>query len=118
MTSAPNTTIDLELADGSTVPLTLTYIALYKLQVANKQAYKDYADAYAELQKGNIDELLMAQIIYTGYGCAALMRGEYDKAMTFEQFLEALPADHEAVGNAAAALLFPKRAGATATPSR
>lgn len=115
---AINTTVELELNDGSSVPLTLTYSSLYKLSAADKAAYKAYNEAYTALQKGTVDEIALVRLLYTGYLCANITEGTSEGALGFDDFIDKLPADHETVGNMAMALMFPKRVGATATPSK
>lgn len=111
-----NTTVDLEMQDGSTVKLTLAYRWLLKLSAFNRRAYDEYNSVFSK-PAGKREELDNVRICYAAYLCAALQDGKQDDAMSWDEFLDSVTLDREAMGDALARLLAPKRAGATATRS-
>lgn len=115
MSKKKNTLYDFELETGEIVKLTLTYIGLYKLKAKNKATY----DAYnAIMVKGPKEELDNMQILYTAYLCGLIdQNGNTDVAMGFEEFLSEVTPDREYINNTIKALIAPKKAQASATPS-
>lgn len=95
-----NTNIDFELADGTIVPMTLTFYAIYQLKNKNKPLY----DRYNKIStKGAQDELDMVTVLYAAYCCAN------SEPMNEEDFIMALGCDRKAVGEAIQKLTQPKK---------
>lgn len=102
-----NTTYDFELADGSTVKLTLAFYHLYQLKAKNKALYEKYNKIMSAQSQNHYDDLENIAILYTAYCCANLNN---DDLMTEEEFMMACGSDRAAVGNALKALINPKKA--------
>lgn len=102
-----NTNYDYTLADGSTVPMTLTFYALYQLKGKNELLYKRYNKVLSEQAQKNYiyDELDNMTVLYTAYCCANINN---ENLMTEEEFLEACGSNRQKVGEAIKALLAPK----------
>lgn len=102
-----NSNYNFELADGTTVPLTLNFYHLYQLRNKNKPLYDRYNRTLnAQSAKDYVyDELDNMTILYAAYCCA-----NFDKedALTEEEFLMLCGSDRQAVGNAIKGLLAPK----------
>lgn len=111
-----NTVIELEMADGSTVKLTLAYRFLLKLSSTHKQAYKDYNAAWNHRNK-EFDEFDTVRMIYAAYLCACIQEETIDEAMSFDDFIDVLTPDREELNRALMELVAPKRAGAIAKRS-
>lgn len=109
-----NTTYDFELADESTVKLTLTFYALYQLKRKNKPLYERYNKIMVNQSKGNYDELENIEILYTAYLCANM---SCDNLLTEEEFIMLCGTDRQAIGRALEHLLKPKNSKASANRS-
>lgn len=95
-----NTTIEFELVDGTVVPMTLTFYAIYQLKSKNKALYDRYNKI---MTKGAQDELDMITVLYTAYCCANA------EPMDEEDFIYALGCDRKAVVDAMKKLTQPKK---------
>ena len=104
-----NTTYDFEMADGTTVKLTLAFYALYQLKSKNKSLYERYNKAMLSIadKKSGYDELEVITILYAAYVCANL---NADKIMNEEEFIILCGADRVAVNTALEHLITPKKA--------
>ncbi len=100
-----NTTIDFPLSDGSTVQLTLTFYALYKLKSKNPDLYKRYNAAMQKIGKDNYDELSMITILYTAYRCND---SNEENPMDEETFISLCGSDRVATSRAIEKLMKPK----------
>lgn len=107
-----NTTTYLEMQDGTTVKLTLTYRYLLKLSAFNRRAYDDY-NAVWNKKEGRREEIDNVRVIYAAYLCAALQDGTEDQAMSWDEFVDNMTPDREALSEALVGLLAPKRKGDT-----
>lgn len=107
---AKNTMTELEMADGSTVKLTLAYRWLMKLSAFNRRAYDDY-NAIWNKKKSEREEIDNVRAIYAAYLCAQLQEETQDQAMSWDEFLDNITIDREALGYALMELLAPKRKG-------
>lgn len=101
-----NTTINFEFCDGTTVPLTLTFYALYQLKSSKRNLYNRYNEVMARMSKGGYDELDMITIVYTAYLCA---NTNERNLLTEEEFIKKCGADRVALGNAVKDLTQPKK---------
>lgn len=112
---AKNTYVDFELETGEEVKLTLTYLALFKIQ----KAFPDYYEQYNEVMtKGVKHELDMALVIYVAYLGGLAMRGEeFDDAYSYEEFLACMKPDREYTSLIIAKLIAPKKAKDLEEPS-
>ena len=111
-----NTVVMLEMADGSSVKLTLSYRHLLQLSTVNRKVYDEY-NAVWNKKEGKREEIDNVRIIYAAYLCAAIQDGEQDEAMSWDEFLDNVTLDREAIGNALRDLLVPKRKGDIGTLS-
>ncbi|MBQ3088995.1 MAG: hypothetical protein IJD21_00330 [Oscillospiraceae bacterium] len=104
--------IPLRLRDGQKVGLTLNFLLLYKLRAQKPEQYKRFFTAYNDLCKKNADPVFFnLDIIYTGYLCDVLGRGEMlELALDFEAFLNLVPVDMDVINDLSLTLLFPKKA--------
>lgn len=104
-----NTVYDFEMADGTTVKLTLAFYALYQLKGKNKSLYERYNKAMVSVsdKKSAYDELEAITILYTAYVCANLTAEEI---MSEEEFMILCGADRVAVNTALEYLIAPKKA--------
>lgn len=102
-----NTHYDYTMADGTTVPMTLTFYALYQLKNKNKDLYERYNKVLASQANKNYiyDELDNMTILYTAYCCA---NQNSENLMNEEEFLMQCGSNRQAVGEAIRALLTPK----------
>lgn len=111
-----NTVVEMEMADGSVVRLTLAYRFLLKLSSVNRKAYDDYNAVYNK-KEGRREEIDNIRILYAAYLCAAIQDGAEESAMTWDAFIDAVSTDRETTNRALMELVAPKRARGTATPS-
>lgn len=95
-----NTAIEFELVDGTLVPMTLTFYAVYQLKNKNKPLYDRYNKV---MTKGAQDEFDMITVLYTAYCCANT------EPMSEEEFMMALGCDRKAVVTAVQQLTQPKK---------
>ena len=102
-----NTHYNYPLADGTTVPMTLTFYALYQLKAKNESLYKRYNRVLSEQASKNYvyDELDNMTVLYTAYCCANI---NSENMMSEEDFLASCGSNRKAVGEAIKALLAPK----------
>lgn len=112
---AKNTYVKMEMEDGQTLDLTLTYIALLNLKRSHAEQYAEYNRI---MTKGPQDEFDTLSIIYTAYLCGLIMQGEgTDDAMGYEEFISIVTPDREYIGNICKGLINPKKATASASLS-
>lgn len=103
-----NTTYDFELADGSTVELTLAFYKLYQLRSKNKALYDRYNKIMGKNAKGgDVDELDTIGVLYAAYVCANM---EKENLMDEETFMMLCGSDRIAVNKAVEHLITPKKA--------
>lgn len=114
--TAPNTVVEMEMADGSVVRLTLAYRFLLKLSSVNRRAYDEYNAIYNK-KEGKREEIDNIRILYAAYLCAAIQDGTEESAMSWDAFMDAVSLDREVTNLAMMKLVAPKRARGTATPS-
>ena len=102
-----NTIYQYNMADGSTVGMTLNFYFLYQLRSKNKSLYERYNRILVEQTKKDYvyDEIDNMEILYTAYCCANL---EDENLLTEEDFLMLCGSDRNEVGKAIQALLAPK----------
>lgn len=98
-----NTTVEFEFEDGDKTELTLTFYKVYQLKNKNKALYTKYNKIMANNEP---DDIEMVILLYVAYVCAHL---DQEDLMTEEDFMIKCGSDREAVGNAVAALLTPKK---------
>ena len=113
---ANNTVIMLEMADGTSVKLTLAYRYLLQLSTVNRKVYDEY-NAVWNKKEGKREEIDNVRIIYAAYLCAAIQDGEQESAMSWDEFLDNVTLDREAISAALFGLLAPKRKGDIGTLS-
>lgn len=108
-----NTIVEMEMADGSTVKLTLAYRYLIQLSGINPKVYKEYNAVFSKTasQREEIDNVTM---LYAAYLCAQIQEGTVEDAMSWDDFIDTLSLDREITGRAVIALIAPKRLGDTA----
>lgn len=111
-----NTVVEMEMADGSVVRLTLAYRFLLKLSSVNRRAYDDYNAVYNK-KEGKREEIDNIRILYAAYLCAAIQDGTEESAMSWDSFIDSVSLDREVTNNAMLALISPKRLGDTAMRS-
>lgn len=111
-----NTVVEMEMADGSVVRLTLAYRFLLKLSSVNRRAYDEYNAVYNK-KEGKREEIDNIRILYAAYLCAAIQDGTEDSAMSWDSFIDSVSLDREVTNNAMLALISPKRLGDTAMRS-
>lgn len=99
-----NTVADFELADGTTVKLTLTFYSLYQLKAKAKGIYERYNKI---MTKGPQEELENVTILYTAYLCANVK--DIESCMSEIEFMQLMPVDREYVGNILSELIRPKK---------
>lgn len=104
---AINTHYNFTLADGTTVPMTLTFYALYQLKGKNESLYRRYNKVLSEQASKNYvyDELDNMTVLYTAYCCANINNADM---MSEEEFLMVCGSNRKEVGEALMALLAPK----------
>lgn len=107
---AKNTVTELEMADGTIVKLTLSYRYLMELSTFNRRAYNEYNAIWNKKEKDR-EEIDNVRAVYAAYLCAAIQEGTQDQAMSWDEFLDNVTLDREALGYALMELLAPKRKG-------
>lgn len=107
-----NTYVELEMADGSIIKMTLAYRWLLALSSFDKAAYKAYNTVLVTEPK-NREEIDNVRIAYAAYLCALLQEGEEATAMTFNDFIDAITPDRPALQQALKSLMNPKATGST-----
>lgn len=111
-----NTTVDLEMIDGTVVKCTLTYGYLIGVKAKVPDAYKAYNDIISS-STGIKDEFDSLRILYTGYLCGLVAdKKPLDEAMSFEDFYNSILPDRFMINDALAKIFFPKKAMASADP--
>lgn len=116
MGKAKNTHIEFELADGSTVKLTLTYWLLAKLKGCRKDAYARYNEVMVKGAKEELDNIV---VLYAAYLCGVIEEdGDAKGAMSEEDFMRAVPYDPQAMNDAIMGLIGPKGRRASGTSSK
>lgn len=100
----PSTVYDFELADGTTVKMTLRYYSLYLLKSKDKQAYEKYNKI---MSKGPQEEIENVTVLYTAYLCANLENIE--ECMSEMEFLMNMPDNREYVNKILSSLIYPKK---------
>ena len=102
-----NTYYDFELADGTTVKLTLNFYFLYQLRSKNRSLYDRYNKILNNQSKKDYtyDEIDNMEILYTAYCCANM---DSENMLSEEDFYMLCGSDRKAVGTAIKALLAPK----------
>lgn len=101
-----NTTYDYELADGTTVKMTLAFYKLLQLKNKNKSLYERYNKAMVKQAKGEYDELDNITLLYAAYVCENL---EQSDLLSEEDFFMLCGSDREQVGKALQQLTNPKK---------
>lgn len=99
-----NTVYDFELADGTTVKLTLTFYCLYLLRSKKKDIYERYNKI---MTNGPKEELDNVTILYTAYLCANV--ANIDECMSEMDFLMLMPTNRDYIGTVMAELITPKK---------
>ena len=102
---------EIEMADGTVVPLVITWGLIMRISALDKKLYKRFSKlattGFAE------DVLAAATIVYCGYLCAYLNEnGSADGCLTEDEFTANIPNDISEVTTAAAELIAPKAAKA------
>ena len=93
---AKNTMTELEMRDGSTVKLTLSYRYLMELSTFNRKAYNDYNAIWNKKQQER-EEIDNVRAAYAAYLCGQLQEGTQDQAMSWDEFLDGITLDREAL---------------------
>lgn len=107
MSDVPSTVYQMEMLDGSTVPLSLTYDALYKLKTENPAQLDEYNRI---MKDGTKTELDTTQVIYTAYLCGLIKtEGSAAGAMGYVDFLAMLSPDREYLASFMLKLVAPKK---------
>jgi len=114
--NAKNTIVELEMQDGSTVKLTLAYRFLLQLSTFNRKVYDEY-NAVWNKKEGKREEIDNVRVLYAAYLCACIQDGTQEAAMSWDEWLDNVTLDREAVGYAMRDLLAPKRKGDIETRS-
>lgn len=111
-----NASTEIEMADGTTVKLTVTWGLLARLRAEDKKLYKRFSGLVMGGMKDDIAAAL--DIIYCGYVCAYLdERDSLDGALTQDEFTACAPPDIFDCLKTANELINPKAAQASATHS-
>ena len=111
-----NSTTQIEMSDGTALPLTITWGLLLKISAISKPLYKKFS----RLVTGGVgdDVLGMLSIVYCGYLCAYLdENGTTAGCLTEEEFAAVAPNDINAITTAATELIAPKAARDSKTRS-
>lgn len=89
---AINTIVEIELADGRIVSLSMNYARLMKLSNKNKRLY----DRYNKIthQAEGLNDLDIAEVLYIAYVCGNIDEDEHE-LIEFDEFLENLPPNRE-----------------------
>lgn len=96
-----NTYFNFTLNDDSIVSLTLNFAQLYKLRAQDKNLYDRYNQV---IVKGAKDEFDNITILYTAFKCADL-----NNKMTYEEFIELVPINRNAINETIQNLLGMKK---------
>ncbi len=98
---------EIEMADGTVVPLVITWGLLLRVSTLNKELYKRFSKLST---RGFINDILSAvTIVYTGYLCAYLdENGSAEGCLTEDEFTANVPNDISVVSMAALELTAPK----------
>ena len=107
-----NTFTPFTMEDGE-IQLTLNMRAVLELQRKNREWYDAYSAIVLQGAKDGI--LDVARGLYAAYLCACYTRDEDDRYGSFEEFLQYLPTDLEAMNRAYEGLFAPKKAEPGAT---
>ena len=101
----------IEMANGTTVPLLITWGLLLRMSALDKDLYKRFSKL---VTTGIAKDVLSAvTIVYCGYLCAYVSEnGGTDGSLTEGEFAANLPNDINVVTNAAMELIAPKAAKA------
>ena len=97
-----NTFRKIVFSNGESAELTLQFYALYQISQKFPELYENYSKSV-----GQSDEVSLLWIIYTGYVCAAVLRGK--EFLAFDNFLNLLPENHALLMPLAADLLYGKK---------
>lgn len=104
---APETSVKYQLLDGP-VRLSLRMRALYQLWQEEPEVWSEYNRITT---KGSTNgEIDTARILYTAYRCFCLDADEDVIYTTFEEFLDVMPDDRQAMYEAFRNLMSPKKA--------
>ena len=87
---------DLKMADGSMEKISLSMAALFNLQRQDPALYGRYKQVYAEIGKGAVDELVMAETLYIAYRAA----NQDASPMSLEEFIAGLSDSREILATA------------------
>lgn len=98
---------EIEMADGTVVPLVITWGLVLRISAIDKRLYKRFSKL---VTSGFAEDVLAAiTIVYCGYLCAYLAEhGSADGSLTEEEFAANAPNDIGEVTNVAAELIAPK----------
>lgn len=111
----PCTIHELEMIDGTKVPLTLTFDALYRLKGLRSDIIDDYDKI---MSSGAKSELQIVRVIYVAYLCGMIkVNGGIDEALDYVDFLALIPSDREYVGGILIKLVAPKKTMASVSLS-
>lgn len=83
------TLLEMEMNDGTSVQLTLTYGRLYRLRQKAKDVYETYNKIAMD---GMEDELQCVDYLYAAYLCANI--DDLDSCMSIEEFMGKMPLNH------------------------
>lgn len=83
------TFLEMEMNDGTSVQLTLTYGRLYQLRQKAKDIYETYNKIAMD---GMEDELQCIDYLYAAYLCANIEK--LDSCLSKEEFLGKMPLNH------------------------
>ncbi|MGN0301595.1 MAG: hypothetical protein ACI4BI_01805 [Anaerotardibacter sp.] len=108
---AKNTVIKFEMDDESKVKLTLAYKYVIQLRGINRELYENYNKVMIKGPKEEIDNIT---VLYAAYMCGCISEKKADSAMSWDEFIDILPCDREAVNMAVMELVYPKKAKAFA----
>lgn len=110
-----NTVYELEDVNGEKIRLTLAYRYLYQLRNRHRDQYEDYNRV---MTKGMSDVFDNITVLYTAYLCNLIAEtGDTAGCMSFDEFLDVLPADQSDVVRAVGMLIAPKKTMASAALS-
>ena len=101
-----NTYTPFAMEDGE-ISLTLNMRAVLELQRRNREWYDSYSAIVLQGAKDGI--LDVARGLYAAYLCACYCKDEDDRYGSFEEFLQYLPNDLEAMNRAYDGLFSPKK---------
>lgn len=110
-----NTYYEYELADGSTVKLTLCFYKLLQLKTKNKKLYERYNKVYTSMQKTNdFEEINLIFMLYVAYVCANM---DDENLLSEEEFMILCGGDRVGTSEAYSHLTNPKKIKASADRS-